>query len=68
MKKEYDFSKAVKAKFYVKPGDIETPVYLDKNVRRFFDNVAASRNTSVDKVVNAVLRKEMAIHKTISSK
>jgi len=27
MKKEYDFSKAVRAKFYVPADEIETPIY-----------------------------------------
>ena len=66
MKKEYDFSKGIKGKFYTEAGKIEIPVYLDKSVKDFYINAAAKKNTSVDTLINSILKKEMELIKTIS--
>jgi hypothetical protein len=43
MKKEYDFSKGVKNKFYIPEKEIELPVYLDKENLEFFMNLSRSK-------------------------
>jgi hypothetical protein len=36
MKKEYDFSKGEQAKFYRSDAEINLPIYLEPDVRRYF--------------------------------
>lgn len=65
VKKEYDFSGAVKGKFYTKVEDMEIPVYLDKTVMEFYRAAAQNKKTTLDKLVNSILKKEMEILKSI---
>jgi hypothetical protein len=65
MKKEYDFSKAEQGKFYRPIEKLEIPVYLDKEIKEFFSKKARGKEDDLDKVVNAILRKEMELLKTI---
>lgn len=65
MKKEYDFSGAIQGKFYRPIEKLEIPVYLDKEVKEFFSKTASRKKIDIDKVVNAILRKEMEILKAI---
>ena len=66
MKKEYDFSKGVRGKFYIDRDSIEMPVYLDKSVKEFFFKAASKKNISVDKLINSILKKEMDMIKSVS--
>jgi hypothetical protein len=66
MRKEYDFSKAERGKFYRPLKDLEIPVYLDEKVKEFYMRKAMDNNVDLDKVVNGVLRKEMEIIKQLS--
>lgn len=65
MKKEYDFSRAIQGKFYRPIEELEIPVYLDKEVKEFFSKTASKKKIDIDKVVNAILRKEMEMIKAI---
>jgi len=58
MKKEYDFSKGVKRKFYIPESEIELPVYLDKDNLEFFIELSRSKKITVSKLVNKVLSKD----------
>jgi hypothetical protein len=67
MKKEYDFSKAEQGKFYRPIEELEVPIYLDKKVKKYFVQKALAKNVELDKVINAILRKEMEILKEIGA-
>jgi hypothetical protein len=64
MKKEYDFSKAERGRFYRRDAVFNLPVYLDKENRAFVEKVAQSRHSDVSAVVNDLIRSQK---KTISS-
>jgi len=64
MKKEYDFSKAERGRFYRHGAVFNLPVYLDKENRVFVEKVAQSRHSDVSAVVNDLIRSQK---KTISS-
>ena len=68
MKKEYDFSKAKRGKFYRATRELELPVYLDKKVGKFYVEVALRRKTHLCKIVNSILEKEMKIQEEIGVK
>lgn len=65
MKKEYDFSKAEKGKFYTPVEQIDLPIYLDKSIKDFYKNAARLKRIDLNKMVNSILKKEMEIHKDI---
>lgn len=65
MKKEYDFAKAEKGKFYRPIEKLELPVYLEKEVKEFFSKTASRKKIRLDKIINTILRKEMEMLKAI---
>lgn len=65
MKEEYDFSKAEQGKFYRPIDELEIPVYLDKDVEKFFYQRAAGRDIDLKQIVDTILRKEMDLLRAI---
>ena len=59
MKKECDFSKGVRGKFYRPNARFNVPVYLDGKVQQFVERIAERKRTDVSAVVNRLLRSEM---------
>lgn len=67
MKEEYDFTNAEQGKFYVPLEEIETPIYLDKDVARFFTEKLKGKNETLQSLVNELLRKDIEIAKRVSA-
>lgn len=61
MKKEYDFSKAIKGQFYRPLKELDIPVYLDKKNRDFFMKKALKQKIDLNQFVNKILRKEIEV-------
>ena len=61
MKKEYDFSKGVRSKFFRPNAKFNVPVYLDGKVQQFIERIAESKRTDVSAVVNGLLRTDMEL-------
>ena len=61
MKKEYDFSKGVRGKFFRPNARFNVPVYLDGKVQQFVERIAERKRTDVTAVVNRLLRSEMEL-------
>jgi hypothetical protein len=61
MKKEYDFSKGERGKFYHKDVKLNIPVYLDESTLKFIESIAEKRNTDNTTVVNELLKRDMKI-------
>ena len=61
MKKEYDFSKGVRGKFFRPKVRLNLPVYLDDDIAEFVQKYAKRRKVDAQTVVNEILRgnKEM---------
>lgn len=61
MKKEYDFSKGVRGKFYRPNARLNLPVYLDDDIAEFVQKYAKQKKVDVQTIVNEILRgnKEM---------
>ncbi len=66
MKKEYDFSKAEQGKFYRAGQALEMPIYLDREVEKFYLKKISTKN-GLNRVVNTILRKEMEMLKEIGA-
>jgi len=59
MRKEYDFSKGERGKFYHPDLELNLPVYLDPDVAVFLRELAEKKGTEVDSIVNDWLRKSI---------
>ena len=44
MKKQRDFLKGIKGKFYIPESEIKLPVYLDKENQKYYLNLAKEKN------------------------
>jgi hypothetical protein len=61
MRKEYDFSKGERGKFY-RPGvELNLPVYLEPDVAKVVNELAKAKNEDVETVVNTWLRQDIAL-------
>ena len=58
MKKEYDFSKGERGRFYRHGTTVNLPVYLDKENYAFVDEVARRKRLDVSTVVNQLIRSQ----------
>ncbi len=65
MRKEYDFSKGVRGKFYRPGAKLNLPVYLDKEVLAFVRRIADRKKTDVSSIVNELIRNDMQIAQTM---
>lgn len=61
MKKEYDFSKGERGKFYNPDGEFNLPIYLEPEIADFVQKLAAEKDTDRSQIVNRLLRKDMEI-------
>ena len=59
MKREYDFSKAVRGKFYRKGADLRLPIYLDPKLQNKLQRLARKKGKDVGEMVNQLLRKDV---------
>jgi polyhydroxyalkanoate synthesis regulator protein len=61
MKKGHDFSKGTRGRFYGAKAQLNLPVYLDSDVRRFVEQIAHSQRSDVSRVVNQLLKSGMKL-------
>jgi hypothetical protein len=59
MKREYDFSTAVRGKFYRKGAELRLPIYLDAKLQRKLEQLAQKTGRGVNEVVNQLLKKDV---------
>ena len=65
MKDKYDFTNAEQGKFYVPVEEIETPIYLDKDISEFLRKKQGNLN-NLQTLVNDLLRKDIEIAQRFS--
>ena len=68
MKKQYDFSKGIKGKFYIPEDEIELPVYLDKENQEYYMKLAKEKKMAMSKFINNVLSKDRDLIDTVINK
>lgn len=59
MKREYDFSKGQRGKFYRPDAELNLPIYLEPDVARVIRERARKSRVTMGGVVNDCLRKTM---------
>ena len=60
MKKEYDFSKGVRGKFYKKSAQLHVPIYLNLNLQHRLEKLAQRKHQPLGDLVGCLLRKELS--------
>ena len=65
MRKEYDFSKGERGKFYRPDMKLNIPIYLDEEVSAFVDKIASKKNIDRSLVVNELLRGDIKIAEAV---
>ena len=71
MKEEYDFTNAEQGKFYVPIDELDIPIYLDEEVKRFFlkrvrELKMKDKNLSLSSIINSLLLKDIEISRRLS--
>ena len=61
MRKEYDFTKGERGKFYRPDIKLNIPIYLDEEVSDFVEKIAKKKGTDRSAVVNELLRGDIKI-------
>lgn len=61
MKKEYDFSKGVRGKFYNADAEFNLPIYLEPEIAEFIQKLANEKKVDSSSIVNMLLRKDKEI-------
>jgi len=55
MKKEYDFSKRERGKFYNKKARLNLPIYLEPKNLSFVESIAVKKKSDISKVANDLI-------------
>ncbi|MFQ5640164.1 MAG: hypothetical protein ACE5IR_19465 [bacterium] len=61
MKKEYDFSKGERGKFYKPDIKLNIPIYLDPEAYSFVERIAQKTQEDMSAVVNNLIKADMQI-------
>ncbi len=65
MKKEYDFSKGERGKFYHPDVALNIPIYLDEEVAEFMQALAKKKGVEVERMVNDWLKKDIDLLQSV---
>jgi uncharacterized protein YueI len=61
MKKEYDFSKGERGKYYHPDANFKMPVYLDDDVQSFYIDLARKKNIDLQILINKTIKSNMKL-------
>ena len=61
MKREYDFSKGVRGKFYCKGAELRLPIYLDAKLQKQIERLAEKNGKNVNELVNQLVQREVEL-------
>ncbi|MGR3309806.1 MAG: hypothetical protein ACUZ77_03440 [Candidatus Brocadiales bacterium] len=68
MKKEYDFSKGERGKFYKPDSELYLPIYLDRDTMENLLKFSEEKGVEVEAIVKDWINKDISIVKTVMSK
>ncbi|WP_405226866.1 BrnT family toxin [Lentisalinibacter sediminis] len=61
MRREYDFSKGERGKFFRKDAELQLPVYLEEDVLEYLQDRAREKGVELNELVNALLKQDIAL-------
>lgn len=65
MKKEYDFSKGQRGKFYKSNLKLNLPIYLESKSFSFVQSIAKKKHSDISSVVNDLIKNDMTLAQVI---
>ncbi len=68
MKKEYDFSKGERGKFYKPDSELYLPIYLDQDTMDTLLKFSIDKGVEVEDIVKDWINKDISIVKKVMSK
>lgn len=66
MKREYDFSKGERGKFYRESVKLNLPIYLEPDIQKFVENIAKRKGMAVEAIVNKLIKQNIRLVKEIT--
>ena len=66
MKREYDFSRGVRGKFFRKGAELHLPIYVDSATRRRLERIAKRNGKPVTELVHQLLKKDVELLESLS--
>ena len=67
MKKEYDFSKGERGKFFKGEISLNYPVYLEPENLKFIQELADKSKSDINKIVNDLIKNNIRLAKVLSN-
>ena len=61
MRRNYDFSKGVRGKFYREGAQLRLPIYLDAKLQKQLEDLAQKNGKDVSELVNQLLKREVQL-------
>jgi len=61
MRREYDFSKGERGKFYRKGAELRLPIYLDVKLQRQLERLAKKNGRDLTDLVNQLVQREVEL-------
>jgi hypothetical protein len=65
MKKEYDFSKGERGKFYKPNLKLNLPIYLEPEIMTFVESIAKKKKSDLSTVVNDLIKTDKQLAEII---
>lgn len=66
MKREYDFSNAVRGKFFRKGAELNFPIYVDGPMHKRLERLAKRKRKPVTDLVNQLLKRDLELLESLS--
>lgn len=66
MKREYDFSRTVRGRFYRKGVTLRLPIYLEAKLEKQLERIARKKGRDIGDVVNQLLRRDVELLEELS--
>ncbi|MBI4688300.1 MAG: hypothetical protein HY756_11080 [Nitrospirae bacterium] len=66
MKKEYDFSKGVRGKFYHPNAELYLPIYIEPDTMEALRKFSKKKGVEIATIVNEWIKKDISIVETIT--
>jgi len=66
MKREYDFSNAVRGKFFRKGAELNVPIYVDGPMRKRLERLAKRKGKPLADLVNQLLKRDLELLESLS--
>ena len=67
MKKEYDFSKGERGKFFKEDIILNYPIYLEPENLKFIQDIADKSKSDINKIVNDLIKNNIRLVKVLSN-